>query len=182
MTQTMTCTENLRTMKIICFQVNLCVSLRILFVGKHVSSLQAGISYSAMRCTVQKVTDMNGVIFVNTILMHYFHYVSYNCSLIVIRLAVRYSFTIPSTKKELSRVLNIIIGEKELGIENVVDYLGVWLDDCQGGGEQLEKIEGKFAKGIFIFPTCSTVEQTTTETSRVKITNQVLSLGSIVCQ
>lgn len=78
-----------------------------------------------MRCTVQKIFDMNGVIFVNTILLHYFHYVSYNCSLIVIRLAVRYSFVIPSTKKELSRVLNIIIGEKELGIENVVDYLGV---------------------------------------------------------
>lgn len=56
------------------------------------------------------------------------------------------------------------------------------MDDCQGWGEQLEKIEGKFAKGIFIFPTCSTAEQTTTETSLVKITNQDLTLGSIVCQ
>lgn len=112
-------------MKIICFQVNLCVSLRILFVGKHVSFSQAGILYLAMRCTVQKVSDMNGVIFVNTFLMHYFHYVPYNCSLIVIKLAVRYSFAIPSTTKELFRDLNIVIAEKELAIENVVDYLGV---------------------------------------------------------
>lgn len=53
-------------------------------------------------------------------------------------------------KINLSKVPTLLTGEKELHIANAVDFLGLRLDEALDWSEQLDKIEGKLAKGMFV--------------------------------
>lgn len=50
----------------------------------------------------------------------------------------------------LSKVPTLLTGEKKLHIANSVDFLGLRLGEALDWGEQLDKIEGKLAKDMFV--------------------------------
>lgn len=50
----------------------------------------------------------------------------------------------------LSKVPTLLTGENELHIANSVDFLGLRLDEALDWSEQLDKIEGKLANGMFV--------------------------------
>lgn len=50
---------------------------------------------------------------------------------------------------------SLFIGDEELALQSSADFLGVRMDDTLQWGEQIEKIESRLAKGLFVLRTIS---------------------------